>query len=278
MLALIFAAQVAGLGATDHKVDLSMATPTTAPSFADEFDGTAIDTRKWRFDTVRNAEGWFNNELQYYSANRAENARIEDGALVIEARRETLPKRRFADWGGQGYTSARVVTQQDMGFGFYEIRARIPCARGTWPAIWMLPRDGKWPDAGEIDIMEHVGWDPRVIHATLHSGTYNHARGTQRGAQRRLDTACDAFHRYQLDWRPDAITIGIDGRGFMRVTNEKPGDAGAWPFTRPYQLLLNLAVGGDWGGKRGIDDRAFPQAMRVDYVRHWAIAPDRQFD
>ncbi len=268
MLALIIAAQVAGLGATDHKVDLPMATPTTAPSFADEFDGTAIDTRKWRFDTVRNAEGWFNNELQYYSANRAENARIEDGALVIEARRETLPKRRFVDWGGQGYTSARVVTQQDMGFGFYEIRARIPCARGTWPAIWMLPRDGKWPDAGEIDIMEHVGWDPGRVHGNSHTKAYNHVAKTQKGAWTMVPTTCSAFHDYQLLWTKDRIVIGVDGKGYMAFDNDKKGNKEAWPFDDPQYLILNIAIGG-WGGEQGIDPAAFPAKMEVEYVRVW---------
>ena len=117
--------------------------------------------------------------------------------------------------------------------------------------------------------MEMVGWDANVIHATLHTGAYNHRLGTQRGAQRRVATSCTAYHRYQLDWRADAITIGVDGRAFMRVANDRPGGAAAWPFTRPYQLILNLAVGGDWGGQKGIDDSRFPQAMRVDYVRYW---------
>ena len=133
----------------------------------------------------------------------------------------------------------------------------------------MLPRSGRWPDNGEIDIMEMVGWNANVIHATLHTGAYNHAMSTQRGAQRRVPTSCAAFHRYQLSWTPEAITIGANDRAYMRVLNDKPG-APAWPFTRPYDLILNVAVGGDWGGQKGIDDAAFPQAMTVDYVRYWA--------
>lgn len=266
---LLLIGQAATLGATNYQVDVPMRAPTVRPSFADEFGGKAVDRAKWRFDTARNAAGWYNNERQYYSAARPENARIENGALVIEARRETLPRARFPDWGGQAYTSARLVSRPSLGYGFYEIRAKLPCGRGAWPAIWLLPPDGKWPDAGEIDIMEMVGWDPNVIHATLHSGAFNHARGTQRGAQKRVPTSCTTFHRYQLDWQPDAITIGIDDRAHMRVRNDQPGGAAAWPFTRPYQLILNLAVGGDWGGQKGIDDTAFPQRMSVDYVRYW---------
>ena len=266
---LLLFAQAASLGAANVAVDAPMVVPRSAPSFADEFVAKRIDPAAWRFDTERNATGWANHERQYYAKDRARNARIEGGALVVEARRETLSKARVVDWGGQRYTSARLVSRRAFGYGFYEIRAKLPCGRGTWPAIWLLPATGKWPDAGEIDIMEMVGFDPDVVHATLHSGTFNHRLGTQRGAQRRVPTSCTAFHRYQLDWRADAITIGVDDRAYMRVANDRPGDTGAWPFTRPYQLIVNLAVGGDWGGQQGIDDAAFPQRMSVDYVRYW---------
>lgn len=275
MLLFLLLEQAVTLGASNYTVDIPMSAPAGAPAFADEFDDETIDRAKWRFDTFRNPVGWFNNELQYYSEARPENARIEDGALVIEARRETLSKAGFADWGGQAYSSAKLVTREPHGYGFYEVRAKLPCGRGAWPAIWMLPIGEKWPDGGEIDIMEMVGWDPNVIHATLHSGAFNHARGTQRGAQVRVPTSCTAFHRYQLDWRPDAITIGIDDRAHMRVANDQPGGAAAWPFTRPYELILNVAVGGDWGGQKGIDAAAFPQRMTIDYVRYWAPAREK---
>lgn len=262
-------AQTTTLGATNYAVDAPMAAPSAPPAFADEFDGRSIDPSKWRFDTSRNAAGWANNELQYYSRSRPRNARVKDGALMIEVHKEKLSKSRFSDWGGQAYTSAKLVSRKAYGYGFYEVRAKLPCGRGIWPAIWMLPPSGQWPDAGEIDIMEMVGWDPNVIHATLHSGAFNHRKGTQRGAQKRVPTSCSAYHRYQLDWRPDTITIGIDDRAHMRIANDQPGGAQAWPFTRPYELILNVAVGGDWGGQKGIDDAAFPQRMSVDYVRHW---------
>jgi beta-glucanase (GH16 family) len=235
----------------------------------DEFDGKELDFGKWRFDTSRNKEGWYNGELQYYSAARAKNLRLKAGRLIIEAHRET-PK-QFPDWGGQQYTSAKIVSK-DAGwtYGFYEVRAKLPCARGTWPAIWMLPVDMKeWPDDGEIDIMEHVGSEPHEIVASLHTKLFNHAIKTQRSAQKMLPTSCSTFHRYQLDWRPDSITIGFDDRAYMRVKNDQPGGKGAWPFNVPFQMILNLAIGGDWAGAKGIDDAAMPQRFEVDYVRVW---------
>ncbi|WP_343525883.1 glycoside hydrolase family 16 protein [Sphingomonas sp.] len=255
------------LGAINYGFDGPMAPPRKAPSFGDEFT-RRIDPARWRWDVSRNRQGWPNHELQYYAGPDRPNARIEEGALVIEARHEAL--RDEDDWGGQAYSSAKLVTQKPLGYGFYEVRARLPCGRGMWPAIWLLPMDGsRWPDGGEIDIMEMVGWDPNMIHATMHSALYNHVRKTQRGAQVPVAGACTAYHRYQLDWTPKAITIGVDGRAYMRVKNDQPGGAGAWPFTRPYSLILNLAVGGDWGGAKGIDDKALPQRMAVDYVRYW---------
>jgi beta-glucanase (GH16 family) len=255
------------LGATNVAIDAPMATPKAAPSWGDEFDGTTVDQSKWRFDTAFNKSGWFNHEKQYYAKDRPENARLTDGHLVIEARREALST--LPDWGGQAYSSAKLVATKPTRYGFYEIRAKLPCTRGTWPAIWMLPQSGKWPEMGEIDIMEMVGHDANVVHATLHTGLFNHAKGTQRGAQQTIPTACTEFHRYQMDWRADSITIGIDDRAHMRVRDDQPGGHGAWPFDTPFNLILNLAIGGDWGGAKGIDDAALPQRMEVDYVRVW---------
>jgi len=255
------------LGATNYAYDGAMVTPSARPSFGDEFS-RAIDARRWRWDTGQNKQGWPNHELQYYAGPDRSNARVEQRALVIEARAESL--RDAADWGGQRYTSAKLVTREPLGYGFYEVRAQLPCGRGMWPAIWLLPTDGsRWPDGGEIDIMEMVGWNPDVIHATVHSAAFNHRLNTQRGGEVRVADACSAYHRYQLEWTPDTITIGVDGRGYMRVKNDQPGGAAAWPFTRPYSLILNLAVGGDWGGRKGVDDAALPQVMKVDYVRYW---------
>ena len=241
--------------------------------WSDEFKGSSLDTGKWAYDTSRNKEGWWNNERQYYSSGRRENLRVKGGKLVIEARLEKLDPARFTDWGGQEYTSARIYSKgAGWTYGFYEIRAKIPCARGTWPAIWMLPVDLKeWPDDGEIDIMEHVGAEPNLIYASLHTLLFNHTKNTQRSAQKLVPTSCSQFHRYQLDWRPDSITIGVDGRGILRVKNDQAGGKGAWPFDTPFHMILNLAMGGDWAGAKGMDDAALPQRMEVDYVRVWQV-------
>lgn len=242
--------------------------------WSDEFNGNEVDPAKWVFDTSRNKAGWYNGELQYY-AEGPRNARVANGKLVIEARRERLPQLR--DWGGQDYTSAKIMTKglASWTYGFFEVRAKLPCARGTWPAIWMLPNKGGWPEGGEIDIMEHVGSDPNVIHGTVHTELFTHSKGTQRGAKTRLPTSCTAFHIYQLDWRPDWITVGIDGRAYMRVRNDKPGGRGAWPFDAPFYMILNLAIGGNWAGAKGIDDAALPQRLEVDYVRVWQARKQR---
>lgn len=237
----------------------------------DEFEGTALDTRKWQYDTNRNKEGWFNGEKQYYSAGQ--NLRVAGGLLTIEARHEKLDPTRFPDWGGQEYTSAKIFSKgPGWKYGFYEVRAKLPCARGTWPAIWMLPvHMEKWPDDGEIDIMEQVGAEPNLDYASLHTKLFNHMNDTQRSAQKLVPTSCSAFHVYQLDWRPDSITIGVDGQGIFRVLDNRPGGKGAWPFFTPFKMILNLAIGGDWAGAKGIDDAAMPQRMQVDYVRVWQV-------
>lgn len=235
----------------------------------DEFNGSALDRSKWEYDTFRNKKGWFNHELQYYSAGR--NLRVEKGLLTIEARHEKLDPKRFPDWGGQEFTSARIFSKgPGWTYGFYEIRAKLPCARGTWPAIWMLPANlKKWPDDGEIDIMEQVGAEPNLIYSSLHTKLFNHTIKTQRSAQKAVPTSCTAFHVYQLDWRRDTIIIGVDGHGILRVRNNVPGGKGAWPFFTPFRMILNLAIGGDWAGAKGIDNAAMPQRMQVDYVRVW---------
>ncbi len=239
----------------------------------DEFGGSALNPRKWEYDTSRNKQGWHNGEKQYYSARRPQNLRVANGLLTISALHEKLDPARFPDWGGQEYTSARIFSKgAGWTYGFYEIRAKLPCARGTWPAIWMLPVDLKeWPDDGEIDIMEQVGAEPNLIYASLHTKLFNHVLKTQRSAQKPVPTSCSRFHVYQLDWRPHSITIGVDGRGILRARDDQPGGKGAWPFFTPFRMILNLAVGGDWAGTKGIDDAAMPQLMQVDYVRVWQV-------
>lgn len=232
--------------------------------WADEFDhGTQPDPAKWDYDV--GGDGWGNHELQFYTKARPENARIEAGHLVIEARRES--------WAGQDYTSARLVTKgrADWTYGRFEIRAKLPLGRGTWPAIWMLPTkwdlgNHGWPDVGEIDIMEHVGYAPGIVHGSTHSQKHQWRIKTQRTATTPVPDAGTAFHTYVLEWESDEIRMFVDDRLYF-TTKREGADWTAWPFFRPFHLVLNVAVGGDWGGAKGVDETIWPRSMTVDYVR-----------
>lgn len=245
------------------------AQPKAKMVWADEFDGTGLpDKAKWVFET--GGHGWGNQELQFYTRDRVENARQEGGRLIIEARKEA--------WEGREYTSARLVTKGvgEWKYGWIEARAKVPCGRGTWPAIWMLGFDlGKvrWPQAGEIDIMEHVGFDPGVVHGTVHTGAYNHAIKTHKGGKVAVADACEAFHTYAVEWTAEKMEFFMDGKAYFRFENEHK-TAAEWPFDKPFYLLLNVAVGGTWGGQKGVDSGAFPQRMEVDWVRVYDRRPE----
>ncbi len=228
--------------------------------WSDEFDRDgAPDPAKWTPEVGRVRNG----EAQYYTSGRRENARVEGGHLVLEARKEAFE--------GAEFTSASLTTARSAGwtYGRIEVRAKIPSGRGLWPAIWMLGdaiRWDGWPACGEIDIMENVGYDHDIIHCTVHTGAYNHPMKTQKGGSVRVVKPSADFHIYAVDWTAEAMIFTFDGREVFRFTNEKTGPA-AWPFDAPHYLLLNVAVGGGWGGQQGIDDAVFPQRMLVDYVR-----------
>jgi beta-glucanase (GH16 family) len=238
-----------------------------SPVWFDEFDYTAPpDSTKWNFDLGNGCPqlcGWGNQELEYYTHD-PKNVRVENGVLTIEAHRDSI--------GGMPYTSARVVSSHkgDWLYGRIEVRAKLPRGRGTWPAIWMLPTDrayGGWPASGEIDIMEHVGFDPGTIHATVHTEAYNHHKKTQREGIVSIADAQDTFHVYAIDWRKDKIDFFVDDRLYHSVSRT-PGDSfREWPFDQRFHLIMNVAVGGFWGGMQGIDDSIWPQRMEVDYVR-----------
>ena len=231
--------------------------------WSDEFDAEGLpDARHWVADTDRNRAGWYNNELQYYSAGRRENAVVRDGRLVITARLEALAT--APDWGGQRYTSARLITRglAQWTYGYFEVRAKMPCGVGTWPAIWMLGSGGRWPQDGELDILEHSGRDPGRVFSTVHTAAGSGGNG--RSAGRALATACTQFHDYQMHWTRDAIEFGVDGAVHLRYPNPGSGSA-AWPFDAPQFMILNIAIGGDLGGP--VDDTIFPVAMEVEHVR-----------
>jgi beta-glucanase (GH16 family) len=229
--------------------------------WSDEFNYSGLpDKTKWNYDV--GGGGWGNNELQYYTKDRLENARVENGHLIIEARREK--------WDNRDYTSARLVTKGkgDWQFGKIEVKARIPGGLGTWPAIWMLGSTTplKWPDDGEIDIMEHVGYNEGTLHGSVHCRKYHHSIGTQKTATIAVPDITTAFHVYQVEWDKDSVHIGIDGNNYFRFANERSGYE-AWPFDNKMHLLLNVAVGGNWGGQKGVDSTIWPRKMEIDYVR-----------
>jgi len=228
--------------------------------WSDEFNGKGLpDSSKWNYDV--GGGGFGNEEAQFYTKSRLENARMEKGNLIIEARKE--------NWENNKYTSARLLTKGKFAFqyGTVEVRAKLPKGRGTWPAIWMMSENmKKWPDDGELDIMEHVGYNQGYIHASVHTKKYNHIQGTQKTDTLFVKDASEKFHVYKADWTPEKIDVYIDDQKFFTYENkEKNNDA--WPFNRPYFIILNLAVGGFWGGKEGIDDAVFPQKYYIDYVR-----------
>lgn len=235
--------------------------------WSDEFEYDGLpDPKKWGYDV--GGHGWGNKELQFYTEQRKENARVENGQLIIEARRDA--------WEGHEYTSARLVSKGkgDWTCGRFEVRAKLPTGRGTWPAIWMLPsqRDyGGWPNGGEIDIMEHVGFDPDVVHASIHTKSYYHSIGTQKTANTKVATARTGFNTYAVEWTPEEIRAFVNEQHYFTFKNERLTNPAAtykeWPFDKPFHLLLNIAVGGTWGGAKGVDKTIWPQRMEVDYVR-----------
>ncbi|KAK0359667.1 hypothetical protein LTR94_030400, partial [Friedmanniomyces endolithicus] len=180
--------------------------------WSDEFDVPGAPApQNWTYDTHANASGWYNEEAQYYAADRLENARIEDGVLIIEARRETL-KPEPADWGGQDYTSARLISTAGWRGGFVETRAKLPCGRGSWPAIWMLPQSPSgWPIGGEIDIMEIIGKEPANAYGTLHGPGYSGEHANSRASALEGAEYGDDFHVFAVEWEPQQIRWYRDG-------------------------------------------------------------------
>ncbi|KQS92343.1 glycoside hydrolase family 16 protein [Chryseobacterium sp. Leaf394] len=228
--------------------------------WSDEFNYKGLpDSTKWHYDV--GGDGYGNNEAQFYTKNRLENARVENGNLVIEAKKE--------NWENNNYTSARLLTKGKFSFqyGTVEVRAKLPKGRGTWPAIWMMSENMKeWPDDGELDIMEHVGFNQGFVHASVHTKKYNHIINTQKTDTLFVKDASEKFHIYKADWTPEKIDVYIDDQKFFTYEN-KEKTYESWPFDQPYFIILNLAVGGFWGGKEGIDDSVFPQKYEIDYVR-----------
>ena len=239
--------------------------------WSDEFaqaDGSSPSSSKWNYETGTGSGGWGNNELEYYTS-RTNNARIEGGQLVIEARQES--------YGGSSYTSARLLTKGKWSwtYGRIEARIKIPRGQGIWPAFWMLGANidsAKWPTCGEIDIMENIGREPTIVHGTIHGPGYSGGNGI--GGPYSLPGGAafaDDFHLYAVEWTTNQIKWFVDGQQFFTVTPANLPGGTTWVFTQPEFLLLNVAVGGNWPGNPD-GTTTFPQRMTVDYVRVYSYA------
>jgi beta-glucanase (GH16 family) len=253
--------------------------------WADEFDYIGKpDTTKWGYEYgfIRN------NEKQYYT-DSLKNARVENGHLIIEAHIEKIANKDYKSENFKDrrwlhyipkidtaqYTSASLTTKglTEWTYGKIEVKAKLPKGVGQWPAIWMLGKNKKevgWPKCGEIDIMEHVGFNKDTIFGSVHSETYNHIKKTQKTQGIFIDKPYDKFHVYAIEWTPEKIDFLLDGKVYLHILNEhKTTDE--WPFDQNFCLKINNAIGGMWGAQKGIEDSVFPQQMAVDYVRVYQL-------
>lgn len=237
--------------------------------WGDEFDYTGKpDPKKWNYDI--GARKWGNNEVQYYTEGL--NVDVKDGLMVLQGRIE-----QYED---SPYTSCRMTTfdRKHFQYGRIAVKAKLPTSKGAWPAIWMLPVDIKsgsrtpWPKCGEIDIMEHVTKMMSTIHVSLHTELYNHVKRTQRTHFEVVKGITEGFHEYAMDWTKDYIEFFIDGQSFKRWDKSESGydtSISGWPFDKPYYLILNIAIGGSWGGEVGVDE--YPCEFPIEYVRYFDI-------
>ncbi len=231
----------------------------------DEFDVDGdLDTSIWDYQLGDGSDyglpsGWGNNELQYYTSE-TENITVQNGILIIKAIEE--------DSNGFGYTSARIKTKAEYTYGRFEARMRLPYGQGMWPAFWLLGADCGpavvWPECGEIDIMEYVGQEPTTIHGTIHGNGYSGGNGITKSYTLDNDRFDTGFHVFGVEWAPDYINFYVDDVLYNQIT---PADVpGEWLFDHPFQIIINLAVGGDFVGAPD-SETVFPQNLLVDYVR-----------
>ncbi|MCX5681016.1 MAG: glycoside hydrolase family 16 protein [Candidatus Omnitrophica bacterium] len=235
--------------------------------WSEEFNYAGKPTAaKWNYD--EGCDGWGNGEVQCYTRAKSENARVEDGKLIIEARHDGT--------GKQQYTSARLNTKGKgrWAYGRIEVSAKLPSGRGVWPGIrmfaekWNYDKYGQnfWPENGEIEMMEAVGYDPGQIHATVHTYQHNSRKGDAKTGTIKIADAETKFHVYAMEWFPDHMDFFVDNNKYFTFLKQR-NNWHFWPFDKKFYLIFNLAVGGSWGGKRGIDSTIFPQRFEIDYVR-----------
>lgn len=233
--------------------------------WADEFDGAGINPENWSFEIWQ--AGRVNNEWQQYVKN-PDNYRVQDGLLYITATRTGKNEKG-------GYSSTRLTSKgkKEFLYGRIEFSASMPSGTGTWPALWMLGAnidEVGWPGCGEIDIMEYVGFQPDTVHSNIHN--LNQSGETDFHMVVPLETAEEDFHVYGIVWSPDSINFYIDDPGnIVNVYAPETKTDENWPYNNPFFLIMNFAVGGNWGGRKGVDETIWPQSMIVDYVRVYQL-------
>ncbi|MHA7831241.1 MAG: glycoside hydrolase family 16 protein [Flagellimonas sp.] len=214
----------------------------------------------WGYEIGTGENGWGNQELQYYT-DRSENVTVQNGVLLITAREESFE--------GSSYTSARLVTKDkfEQRYGRFEARIRLPYGQGIWPAFWMLGADideNPWPGAGEIDIMEYRGQSPTVLIGSVHGPGYSGGDAISKEFTLSNDRFDTGFHIFGIEWGPEYVNFYVDDVLYNQITPEDV--TGPWVFDKPFYILMNLAVGGNFVGSPN-EETEFPQTMLVDYVR-----------
>ncbi|WP_111625071.1 glycoside hydrolase family 16 protein [Arenibacter echinorum] len=244
--------------------------------WSDEFDlEGGPDPTKWKHE-----KGLIRNQEDQYYTDSLKNAYVMGGNLILKSIYEEIANEAYVskeaeDWRENRefaeYTSASLTTRglEQWTYGKIDVRAKLPKGVGVWPAIWMLGdniSEVDWPKCGELDIMEHVGYNKDSIFGSVHTETYNHTKGTAKGKAVFIANPYDEFHIYSLEWTREKINFLLDGKVYHYFNNEHR-TINEWPFDQPFYLKLNLAIGGTWGGQNGVDLTIFPQQMTVDYVR-----------
>ena len=237
--------------------------------WSDEFEGDQLSSDNWVFET--GGGGWGNNELQNYLAYGT--TEVSDGTLKITAKKNTDNTIEGA------YTSARLNSRQSFQFGRIDINAKLPehKGNGSWPALWMLGNNIQtvgWPACGEIDIMEYVSFKPNKTHFSIHSTANNHVNGTEiTSGALDLETIEEEFHTFGVLWSEKYIKFYLDEMSNIQFVFRRPliSTADSWPFSDPFYFLMNIAVGGNWGGLEGVDSSIFPATMEVDYIRVYQV-------
>ena len=237
----------------------------------ENFKGSSLDTNFWNIYVGNGCPelcGFGNHELQYYT-NDSLNIKVENGQLILTALYDSIYKT---------FSSAKITTENKVDFqkGYLEVVAKLPNAVGTWPAIWMLPtldRPLNWPLDGEIDIMENVGYDSCKILGTIHTKAYNHTINTQKSDSIVISTAHQDFHTYSLNWTDSILEWYVDSNLYNSIKRKSVDREEQWPFDKPFHLIINQAVGGDWGGRMGVDTSSFPQSLIIDRVKLYNKKP-----